>query len=348
MGCSIVRRACGVSRSIERCGADARRVLVPASESQLIERFLRDLGAARNDIVLGIGDDAALLRVPDGCELALTTDALIEGVHFLPGAPARALGHRALAVNLSDIAAMGASPSWALLSLNLPAADDAWLREFAAGFGALARSQAVALVGGNLSRGALSITVELAGLVPVGQALRRSGARAGDALYLSGSVGDAACGLKFLRGEAAGSAADADWLQRRFEFPVARVALGQALRGIASACIDVSDGVYIDATRLLTASGCAATVEIERLPLSPALRHVLGDEAWRSALSGGEDYELCFTAAPDQAGALAAIAQQTGQAVTRIGTLHHGSGLTLQMGGSVMQFSASGFDHFGD
>jgi thiamine-monophosphate kinase len=348
MGCSIVRRACGASRSIERPGADAWRAYVAASESQLIERFFRDLGAARTDTVLGIGDDAALVRVPDGCELALTTDALIEGVHFLPGAPARALGHRALAVNLSDIAAMGASPSWALLSLNLPAADDAWLREFATGFGALARSQAVALVGGNLSRGALSITVELAGLVPAGQALRRSGARAGDELYLSGSVGDAACGLKLLRDGALGSAADAAWLQHRFEFPTPRVGLGQALRGIASACIDVSDGVYVDASRLLAASGCAATVEIERLPLSAALRHVLGSEAWRSALSGGEDYELCFAAAPQQAGALAAIAQQTGQAVTRIGTLRQGSGLAVQMGGAVMQFSASGFDHFGD
>jgi thiamine-monophosphate kinase len=321
---------------------------VAVSESQLIERFFRDLGAARNDTVLGIGDDAALLRVPDGCELALTTDALIEGVHFLPGAPAHALGHRALAVNLSDIAAMGASPSWALLSLNLPAAEDGWLREFAAGFGALARRHAVALVGGNLSRGALSITVELAGLVPAGQALRRSGARAGDQLYLSGSVGDAACGLQCLRSEVAGSAADADWLQHRFEFPTPRVALGQALRGIASACIDVSDGVYVDASRLLAASGCAATIEIERLPLSSALRRTLGGEAWRSALSGGEDYELCFAAAPDQAGALAAIAQQTGQAVTCIGTLHRGSGLALQMAGSVMQFSASGFDHFAD
>jgi thiamine-monophosphate kinase len=348
MAYSIARRACGASRSIERRGADACPDHVAASESQLIERFFRDLGARRDDTVLGIGDDAALLRVPAGCELALTTDALIEGVHFLPGAPAVALGHRSLAVNLSDIAAMGASPSWALLSLNLPAADEAWLSDFAAGFGALARSHAVALVGGNLSRGALSITVELAGLVPSGQALRRDGARAGDELYLSGSVGDAACGLKFLRGAAVGTPADAAWLQRRFEFPTPRVALGQALRGIASACIDVSDGVYIDATRLLAASGCAATLEIERLPLSDPLRRALGTQAWPLALSGGEDYELCFTAPPAQAGAIAAIAQRTGQALTRIGVLRPGSGLVLTMAGSVMQFSPSAFDHFAD
>lgn len=317
------------------------------SESQLIERYFRELGARRDDTVLGIGDDAALLRVPGGCELALTTDALIEGVHFLPGAAPRALGHRALAVNLSDIAAMGASPAWALLSLNLPLADEDWLGEFAAGFGALARAHEVALVGGNLSRGALSITVQLAGLVPAGEALRRGGARAGDDLYLSGSVGDAACGLKILRGDAAALPADAAWLQQRFEYPVPRVALGQGLRGIASAGIDVSDGVYIDATRLLAASGCGATLEIERLPLSPALRRTLGDAAWRSALCGGEDYELCFTAAPAEAGAVTALAGRTGQVVTRIGALHAGAGLTLTSAGEVMQFSASGFDHFG-
>src|SRR6202167_3690833 len=241
--CSTARPVCGESRSIERRGAHVRRGDVAASESQVIERFFRDLGARRDDTVLGIGDDAALLRVPEGCELALTTDALIEGVHFLPGAAARALGHRSLAVNLSDIAAMGASPSWALLSLNLPAAEDTWLREFAAGFGALARSHDVALVGGNLSRGALSITVELAGLVPAGQALRRDAARPRDELYLSGSVGGAGRGPKFLQGEGRATPPEAAYLQRRFDYPTPRVALGAALRGIASACIDVSDGV---------------------------------------------------------------------------------------------------------
>jgi thiamine-monophosphate kinase len=326
---------------------------VAASESQLIERYFRDLGVKRADTVLGIGDDAALVRVPDDCELALTTDALVEGVHFLPAAPARALGHRALAVNLSDIAAMGASPSWALLSLQLPVAEDAWLGEFAAGLGALARSHGVALVGGNLSRGPLSITVALAGLVPQGQALRRDRARAGDELYVSGSIGDAACGRQLLHGERTSAepalaAAEAAFLQQRFEYPTPRVALGQGLRGIASACIDVSDGLYIDALRLLAASGCAATLEIERLPLSTPLRHALGADAWRAGLCGGEDYELCFTATPAHAGALAGLAGRSGQAVTRIGVLQPGSGLVLTRAGSVMQFSPSGFDHFGD
>lgn len=316
------------------------------SETQLIERFLRDLSARRDDTVLGIGDDAALLRVPAGSELVLTTDALVEAVHFLPGAAPRALGHRALAVNLSDIAAMGAEPCWALLSLNLPTVDESWLREFADGFGALARSHTVQLVGGNLSRGALSISVTLAGAVPSGSALRRDGARPGEALYLSGSVGDAACGLKLLRGQVAAAADDGDYLQGRFEYPSPRTTLGLGLRGVASACIDVSDGVYLDASRLLQASGCAASLAIESLPLSPALRRVLGEQAWRGALGGGEDYELCFTAPVAQAGTISALATRIGVPVTCVGSVGSGSGLTLTRAGSVMQFSASGFDHF--
>src|SRR5580765_1443568 len=161
-------------------------------EQAVIERFFRHLGAVRTDVVLGIGDDAALLRPQAGCDLVQTTDALIEEIHFLPGSPPRSLGHRALAVNLSDLAAMGAKPCWALLSLTLPQIDESWLGEFAAGFGILARSHEVALVGGNLSRGPLSITVQLSGQLPVGTALRRSAARAGDGLWVSGTLGDAA------------------------------------------------------------------------------------------------------------------------------------------------------------
>jgi thiamine-monophosphate kinase len=318
------------------------------SESKLIERFFLGLGARRADVLLGIGDDAALLRVPAGEDLVLTTDALIEGVHFLPGAPARSLGHRALAVNLSDIAAMGADPSWALLSLNLPAAEESWLEAFAAGFGALARAHGVSLVGGNISRGPLSITVLQAGLLPSGQALRRDGARAGDTLYVSGQVGDAAAGLKLLRGERQAAPEVADYLRQRFEYPQPRVQLGSALRGLASACIDVSDGLYVDAQRLLRASGCGASIELERLPLSPALRQLMGDAAWQQALDGGEDYELCFCAPPANATAIAAAAARTATAVTRIGSVEAGDAIALKLNNAVMQFSPLGFDHFRD
>jgi thiamine-monophosphate kinase len=316
------------------------------SESELIERYFRGLGAARPDVALGIGDDAALVAVPPGAQLVLTTDALIEGVHFLAGAPAHSLGHRALAVNLSDIAAMGADPSWALLSLNLPRADDSWLQQFAGGFGALARQHGVALVGGNLSRGALSITVQLAGLVPEGAALRRDGARPGEDLYVSGSIGDAAAGLACLRGQLAAAGAAAQFLQQRFEYPTPRVALGSALRGIASACIDVSDGLHTDASRLLQASGLGAQIEVAELPLSPALRAAYGAEAWRAALAGGEDYELCFSAPRAQAEAVAAAAHAAGSPVSRIGALLRGSGIALHAGDSLIQFSPPGFDHF--
>jgi thiamine-monophosphate kinase len=318
------------------------------SEADLIQRFFRGLGANRADVLLGIGDDAALLRVAADEELVLTTDALIEGVHFLPGAPAHSLGHRALAVNLSDIAAMGASPNWALLSLNLPQADESWLEAFSAGFGALAKAHGVSLVGGNVSRGPLSITVMQAGVVPSGQALRRDGAQAGHALYVSGHVGDAAAGLKVLRGELHTTADAADCLRQRFEYPQPRVQLGAALRGLASACIDVSDGLYVDAQRLLRASGCAASIELERLPVSQALRQALGDSAWRLSLEGGEDYELCFCAPAANAAAIAAAAARSATTIARIGSVVAGSGIALKLKNSVMQFSPLGFDHFRD
>lgn len=317
-----------------------------SSETQLIERYFHRIGAARDDVVLGIGDDAALLQVPGDAQLVLTTDALVEGVHFLPGAPARSLGHRCLAVNLSDIAAMGASPRWALLALNLPQADAHWLEAFAAGFDALARLHGVALVGGNLSRGPLSITVQLAGVLPRGVALRREGARAGDALYVSGSIGDAAAGLKCLQGTLAASAPARAYLQGRFEFPTPRVELGAGLRDLASACIDLSDGLLLDAQRLLRASNCRACIELERLPLSAALVETCGELAWQQGLSGGEDYELCFSAPPAQAAAIEALALRTASPVTRIGVLGAGSGLELKLHNVVMRFAASGFDHF--
>jgi thiamine-monophosphate kinase len=315
-------------------------------ETDLIERYFRHLGPHRSDVELGIGDDAALLRVPDGVELVLTTDALVEGAHFLPHAAARSLGHRALAVNLSDIAAMGAQPAWALLALNMPAADESWLREFAEGFGALAARHNVALVGGNLARGTLSVTVELAGFAPRGQALRRDGARPGDDLYVSGSLGDAAQGLLLLERGAAD--VDSHYLRQRLEYPTARVGLGEALRGVASACIDVSDGLYVDAQRLLRASGCGAELQIGQLPLSAALLRSAGVDAWRTGLKGGEDYELCFSAAPQFASRIDALAQTVAVPLSRVGRVRQEAGITLKSGDSVMQFSASGWDHFGD
>ena len=320
-------------------------------ESAVIERFFRHLGAVRTDVALGIGDDAALLRPRAGCELAQTTDALVENVHFLPGSPPRSLGHRALAVNLSDLAAMGATPAWALLSLTLPDIDEPWLGEFATGFGALAREHEVALVGGNLSRGPLTITVQLTGQVPQGSALRRSGAHPGEEIWVSGTLGDAARGrVQAGVTGATGAAGDDDqavWLRRRFEFPAPRVALGEALRGVATACIDLSDGLLVDLPRLAAASGCGAVLEVERLPVSESLRAVAGEQAWQEALLGGEDYELCFTAPPGGAPALAAIASRSGVLLARCGQTRAEPGLELRRGGAVIQFSQLPFGHFG-
>ncbi len=324
------------------------------NESQLIERFFATLGAHRADVRLGIGDDAALLAVPPEAELVLTTDALVEGAHFLPGAPPRSLGHRALAVNLSDIAAMGAVPSWMLLSLIMPRVDEAWLTQFCAGLAPLAEQHGVALVGGNLSSGPLSITIELAGLVPRGEALRRSGARPGDALYVSGTPGDAAAGRLALARQPTADPQHVEELIARFEYPTARVSLGQALRGLASACIDVSDGLYVDANRMLSASGCAGEIDAAELPLSAALRGEatrLGmneQQARRLALSGGEDYELCFCVPPSRDTLIREVATRLGERVTRIGTVEAGHGLSVKsLNPALSQALATGaFDHF--
>ena len=312
-------------------------------EQAVIERFFRHLGAVRTDVVLGIGDDAALLRAQPGCELVQTTDALVEQVHFLTGSPARSLGHRALAINLSDLAAMGATPAWALLALTLPEIDEAWLGEFAAGFGVLARVHDVALVGGNLSRGPLSVTVQLTGQVPAGTALRRRGAQAGDGVWVSGTVGDAAFGRAAPQ---AGAGSSADWLRARFEYPTPRIALGEALRGIASACIDLSDGLLADLPRLATASGCGALVDVDQLPVSAALRALAGESAWQQALAGGEDYELCLAAPPARAAALEGVAARLAVPLSRCGQLRPAAGLELRRGAAVIQFSQSRFDHF--
>ncbi|MEO7775668.1 MAG: thiamine-phosphate kinase [Steroidobacteraceae bacterium] len=307
-----------------------------AGEFDLIARYFRPLGLARTDVRLGIGDDAAVLQLESGSDLVVTTDALVHGRHFLDGAAPRSLGHRALAVNLSDLAAMGAQPAWALLALTLPQADEPWLREFAQGLGALARQHDVALVGGNMARGPFNICVQLLGNVPRGAALLRSGARAGDGVYVTGTPGDAAAGRESHAG-----------LRERFEYPSARVTMGIALRGIASACIDVSDGLLADLGKLLQASGAGAELECGSLPLSAGLLAAVGREAGeRIALMGGEDYELCFAVPPSRQAAIAALRRPDLCSITQIGTVVRGSGVTVLRGGQTLVVGQQGFDHF--
>ena len=321
---------------------------MPLTEFALIERYFRHCGAERSDVALGVGDDAALLRSLSAEDLVAAIDTLVAGVHFPPDAAPASIGHRALAANLSDLAAMGARPAWALLALTLPAADERWLEEFARGFGALARAHGVALVGGDTTAGPLCVTVQVLGHVPRESALLRSGARAGDALFVSGTPGDAAAGLLLEQGrlelEDAGAAAQ---LRARFSFPTPRVALGERLRGHANACIDVSDGLLGDAAKLAAASGCGVEIAFDELPVSVALVRAVGaEQARRLALSGGDDYELCFAVPPARFEEFTHALPPQRWDYRRVGALRAAPGAVVTRAGTVMDFSHSGFDHF--
>ena len=317
------------------------------SESALIERYFRACGAQRADVLAGVGDDAALLGFTADRELVATTDTLVAGVHFPHGSPPASVGHRALAVNLSDLAAMGARPAWALLALTLPQADEAWLEEFAAGLGSLARAQDVALVGGDTTRGPLCVTVQLLGHVPRGAALRRSGARAGDALFVSGSPGDAAAGLALEQGRLQAPAESLSYLRERFLLPTPRVALGEQLRAHASACIDVSDGLLGDAGKLAQASRVGVAIDFGAVPVSEPLLGAVGDARARElALTGGDDYELCFAVHPENVARLLAELPPQRWGYSQIGVLRAEPGAVVVRDGAVMEFSHSGYQHF--
>lgn len=316
-------------------------------EFELIDRFFRPAGAVRPDVVLGIGDDGALLRPPPGFDLVAVTDMLNEGVHFPVGCAPDSIGHRALAVNLSDIAAMGGTPAWALLSLALPSSDEAWLEGFGAGFSRLARAHDVALVGGDTTRGPLSVTVQVLGFVPQGQGLRRSGGQPGDVLFVSGWPGEAAAGLALeMHGHGTDTAVETR-LRQRFLFPTPRLELGRALLGVASACLDVSDGLLGDLGKLAAASGCGALLELDHLPLSPELLSHAGEpRATELALAGGDDYELCFAVPPGRLAAWEALSSASGFVARRIGRLQPGHGVELRRAGIPERFAHRGFDHF--
>jgi len=321
---------------------------VSLSEFELINRFFRDCGAARADVRLGVGDDAALLACPPDRQLVAALDTLVEGVHFPAGSPPASIGHRVLAVNLSDLAAMGAEPAWALLALTLPRAEATWLAEFSEGLCALAREFQVALVGGDTTSGPLCATLQILGFSEPATALTRSGGKPGDALFVSGTPGDAAAGLLLEQSRLEVSAADiAAQLRARFLFPSPRVALGRRLRGYASACIDISDGLLGDAAKLARASGCGVELEHEQLPLSFALKHACAaDRAHALALLGGDDYELLFSVPPARIAALQADLPPAAWSYTHIGTLVEQPGARVLRNGNVMDFAHSGFDHF--
>ncbi|MCQ4164366.1 thiamine-phosphate kinase [Tahibacter harae] len=320
-------------------------------EFALIDEIRRRCALARPDVVLGIGDDAALLRVAADQELAVSMDTLVAGVHFPLQTEPFDIGWKALAVNLSDLAAMGAAPAWATLALTLPQADRDWVAAFCDGFAALARPHALALVGGDTTQGPLSITVTVHGFVPAGRALRRDGAQPGDAVLVSGFPGDAAAGLTCVLASAllrATAEAERAELLQRVNRPTPRVDLGLALRGLATAAIDVSDGLVQDLGHIAARSGVAARVEAEQLPCSPALAAV-GDAAQRRQwqLFGGDDYELCFTAPPAALPAVHAAAAAAGVPVRVIGRIEAGSGVRVcDADGAEVSLQRGGWEHF--
>jgi thiamine-monophosphate kinase len=317
---------------------------MPLTEFNIIERFFRRPGRGRDDVLLGIGDDAALLAVPCDRELVVAVDTLVAGRHFPPATPALDIGHKALAVNLSDLAAMGAESAWATLALTLPEVDEAWLQSFADGFFTLADRYDVQLVGGDTTRGPLSVTVQVLGLVPRGRALRRDGARPGQRIFVTGTLGDAACALWQMQ---TGEPVEPGLLER-LNRPEPRVAFGRALAAVGSAAIDISDGLLADLGHIVTASNCGATLWVDRLPLSPLLTaQVPSAQVLISQLSGGDDYELCFCVEPTKVAALQALARDCALAVTEVGIIESQPGVRCRHeDGSDYRPAVRGFDHF--
>lgn len=322
------------------------------SEFDLIRRYFTRVTPGAE---LGVGDDAALLRVGSGMELAVSTDMLVSGTHFLSDADPFLLGHKALAVNLSDLAAMGAQPRWSLLSLSLPDANESWLEEFSKGFFALADQHGVELIGGDTTYGPLNLCVTIMGEVPQGAALRRGGAQPGDDIWVSGRLGDAALALACLQGKVPLSEQDFSSCALALHQPMPRVVLGLALRGVAHSAIDISDGLMADLGHILECSQVGAEIQFDALPVSDVLRSLpinlkpYGNTplALRCALAGGDDYELCFSVPVGHRGAVQAISKRMNLPLTRIGTIVAGNSLIVRTAdGCIINIEESGYDHF--
>lgn len=315
-------------------------------EFELIRRhFMRTLTDA--DVRIGIGDDGAVLRPAAGRDLITVVDTLVEGVHYPANLSARDIAWRAVAVNLSDIAAMAGRPRWMTLALTLKDADRQWLEGFSAGLFAAASEHNVSLVGGDMTRGRqVVVSIQIMGDVDPDRVLTRSGASVGDLIYVSGTPGDAAAGLELLQSDTV-SSATARKLADRFRHPSARIALGQAIAPLASAAIDVSDGLYADTLKLLQASGAGGRIEMDALPVSTALQAEFDPErARRFALGGGDDYELCFTLPSAEESGLGKIALQQNVRLTRIGTVTESDGLACTENGAPFAYRDSGYLHF--
>jgi thiamine-monophosphate kinase len=327
------------------------------SEFSLIDRFFarraNATAASSADGTLGIGDDCALLAPRAGEMLAISTDMLVEGRHFFADVDPEALGHKTLAVNLSDLAAMGAQPQAFTLAFSLPKADEAWLSAFSDGLFALAERHHCALIGGDTTGGPLNLCVTVFGSVPPQTALRRDAAKPGDDIWISGTLGDARAALGALRSEWSVAPEDTATFRRALERPEPRVALGLALRGIAHAALDLSDGLAGDLLHILERSNMHATVDADAIPRSTALRRLSPELQRRCTLAGGDDYELCFTAPPTARAAVEAAAQTASVPVSRVGTISALKAADARPAiawrdatGAPLNLTLQGFDHF--
>lgn len=302
---------------------------------------------ARN-AVLGVGDDCALVDVSNGMDLAVSTDTMVSGTHFFPDVDPETLGHKALAVNLSDMAAMGAMPYWTTLALTMPEVNHEWLTKFAKGFFDLAEEFGVTLIGGDTTKGPLTLTVTIMGEVPAGAALRRNGAKPGNDIWVSGNLGDAALAVAHRRGQVRLSEGEYMEAVMRLYEPMPRVSLGQALRGLATSAIDISDGLLADLDHVCSLSGVGATVEADRLPVSTiGAAHIDAPAGLTAIVAGGDDYELCFTAPASARDSIEDLTEVVRVPLTRIGEVREGRGVSLLgADGKPIAVTGRGFDHF--
>lgn len=327
---------------------------MPLTESDIISRYFQREGLRADpklhkNVPLGIGDDCALLNVPRGKQLAVSMDVLVEGVHFPKAADPAKVAYRALAVNLSDLAAMGAEPLCFTLGLTMPKAEEDWLEKFSGGLRECAQQYNCPLAGGNLAKGPLQVAIQVQGLVPSGKALRRSGAKAGHDVYVSGVTGRAGLTLEYWQGKCTNvTDAQRDALFDAYYRPEPRLALGQALRGIASSAQDVSDGLLKDLAHIARGSKVQISVDIAAIPLAGVLTALCGStDVFRLALTAGDDYELVFTAPAGRKKAVAAAAKKAGVPVARIGKVVKGEGVqVLDLSGRPLAFTGQGYDHF--
>jgi thiamine-monophosphate kinase len=319
-------------------------------EFDLISRYFSDRGVSRADVILGVGDDSALVKVEPQHDLAIAVDTLVAGVHFPLETPPYDIGYKALAVNLSDMAAMGAEPAWATLALTLPQTDADWLDAFSQGFYSLADAHNLQLIGGDTTSGPMTVTVQIQGLVEQGKALRRSGARTGDLIFVTGSLGDAGLALRLLQSGETGTQA-AEYLLQRLNRPSPRVEIGRRLIDIASSAIDISDGLLADLSHILERSDCGAGVLLQEIPLSEQYLSLMQDskECHTLAATAGDDYELCFTAPEERLSELEAIAMDCHCPIHCIGRIEEKPGLRCyDRDGHELAMEQLGYQHFSE